>query len=146
MAGHRGRIYGPLLTAGGVWFSVTAGNGHTRTVSARVSTTYGGRSTYVDFQFADGSTDSELESPSEPFFDAVDEFGPGPARVTRNTDNGRIDAVVFHGKKYELSTETGGVYAGIGVVLLGILGVGYAIRNRDRIRRRAPQDDPGAAT
>lgn len=136
-------VYGPLLIVGGVWLFVTSLNGHTETVSARVSASYVGRSTYVDFEFADGSTDSEFESGGS-FFDAVAEFGPGPARVTRNADNGTIDTVVFHDKKYELATETDGIYGGIAAVLFGILGLGYAIRHRHRIRRGAPQDEPAA--
>ena len=137
-------IYGPLLVVGGVWMFVTSLNGHTETVSARVSTAYVGRSTYVDFKFADGSTDSEYASPSEPFFDAVDEFGPGQARVTRNADNDTIDTVVFHDEKYKLGTEGGSAAAAIAVAVLGLLGVAYAFRYRDRLRRGTPTAGPGA--
>jgi hypothetical protein len=137
-------VYGPLLIGGGVWLFLSSLNGQTETVSAQVSTSYAGRDTYVDFKFADGSTDSEFAPRGGSFFDAVAEFGPGRARVTRIADTGTIDTVVFHDKKYELATETDGVYGGIAAVLFGILGLGYAIRHRHRIRRGAPQDDPAA--
>jgi hypothetical protein len=138
-------IYGPLLIGAGVWLFVTSINGHTETVPARISTSFVGRSTYVDFKFADGSTDSEYEPSGEAFFDAVDEFGPGPARVTRNADNGTIDTVVFHDKKYTLGSESDGVYGGPIAVVLGAFGLAYAIRHRHRIRRTPAQGEPAAA-
>jgi hypothetical protein len=88
-------IYGPLFMVAGVWLSVTSLNPHTETVSARVSTDYVGRSSYVDFKFADNSTDSEYESSGDALFDALTRFGPGPVRVTRNADNGTIDTVAL---------------------------------------------------
>jgi hypothetical protein len=136
-------VSGPLLVGGGAWMLVTSLNGHLETVSARASTSYAGRDTYADFKFADGSTDSEFDPPG-PFFDAVREFGPGPARVTRSVDSGTIDTVVFHHKKYELAKESDSTYGGGAAVLFGILGLGYAIRYRDRIRRGAQQGEPAA--
>jgi hypothetical protein len=139
-------IYGPLLLGGGVWLLVTSLNGHTETLSARVSASYLGRSSYVDFKFADGSTDSVYESPGEPLFDAARQFGPGPARVTRNADNDTSDTVVFHDKKYELATETKSAYAAIAVLLVGLLGLVYAIWGRDRLKRDGPGNERAAAS
>ncbi|HEY0632653.1 MAG TPA: hypothetical protein VGC98_11400 [Thermoleophilaceae bacterium] len=86
---------------------------------------------------ADNSTDSEYESSGDALFDAVTRSGPGPARVTRNADNGTIDTVVFHDKKYTLGRETDGLIGGPLLALFGALGIAYAFRHRDRIRRSA---------
>ncbi len=126
----------------GIWLLVTSVNTRTETVTARVSKGSDvafSHADNVDFEFADGSEDNESSPPGD-FFDAVEKFGPGPARVTRNTENDSIYKVAFHGKTYTIRTPTENRDAGIIAVVLGLLGLVYVI-----LASRAPRE-PSAAT
>lgn len=140
---HRPRLlviaaafYGVLGVVAGPYLIATSINEHTEVLSAQLSTSVIGRETDVDFEFEDGSVDSQF-APRDSFFNAVEKFGPGPARVTRNADNKTIDKVRFHGKTYTLSTTTDAIGGGIFAVILGVLALAYAIRQRHRVLRPA---------
>jgi hypothetical protein len=112
----------------GVYMIATA-NKPTETVTARVNYRYMPftRADTVDFKFADGSDGNETEPGG--LVEAVQKFGPGPARVTRNTENDSIYKVVFHDKTYSVSdpgTDKGG---GIIAIVLGALWFGWLLLN-----------------
>ena len=104
----------------GVYLIATA-NKPTETVSARVNYRYLpiSRADTVDFKFADGSDGNESEPGG--FVAAVQKFGPGPARVTRNTENDSIYKVVFHDKTYSLGDP--GEDRDVGTLLIVLAGL-----------------------
>jgi hypothetical protein len=110
----------------GVYLIATA-NKPTETVTARVNYRYIplSRADTVDFKFADGSDGNETEPVA--LVEAVQKFGPGPARVTRNTENDSIYKVVFHDKTYSLSDPGEDRDAGIIAIVLGALYLGGAL-------------------
>jgi hypothetical protein len=118
-------LFALVVIGVGVYLMATA-NKPTETVTARVSyerLSYS-RADTVDFKFADGSDGNE----SEPgLVEAVQKFGPGPARVTRNTENDSIYKVVFHDKTYSLSDPGEDRDAGIVLVVLAALYLGCAL-------------------
>jgi len=59
--------------------------------------------------------------------EAVQKFGPGPARVTRNAQNDSIYKVVFHDKTYSISDPGEDRDAGIIAIVLGALYLGCAL-------------------
>jgi hypothetical protein len=116
----------------GGWLIATSIDERTETVPAQVSATYV-RGDNVTFTFADGSADDQFQ-PGHDFYEAVRAAGPGPARVTRNADNGTIEKVRFHGKTYTLGSAGGSLAGGIVALVLGLLGVGYSVRRRNSLR------------
>jgi hypothetical protein len=110
----------------GVYLIATA-NKPTETVTARVNYRYipFSRADTVDFKFADGSNGNESQPGG--LVDAVQKFGPGPARVTRNTENDSIYKVVFHDKTYSLSDPGEDRDGGIIAIVLGALYLGCAL-------------------
>jgi hypothetical protein len=112
----------------GVYMIATA-NKPTETVTARVSYKFllASRADAVDFKFPDGSDGSETEPGA--LVEAVQKFGPGPARVTRNTKNDSIYKVVFHDKTYSLSDPGTDKSGGIVVIVLGALWFGWLLLN-----------------
>ena len=110
----------------GVYLIATADK-PTETVTARVNYRYipFSRADTVDFKFADGSDGNESQPGG--LVDAVQKFGPGPARVTRNTENDSIYKVVFHDKTYSLSDPGEDRDGGIIAIVLGALYLGCAL-------------------
>ena len=121
----------------GVSLIVTSMQDRTQTVTATVYASHLAFSDAdkVDFEFADGTGDDEV-SPSG-LFDAVEKFGPGPARVTRNADSKAIYKVEFHGKTYTLDSTGGDLGAGIVALVLGLLGLAYVVLTRGGRRGQA---------
>ena len=117
-----------LFLGTGVYFLVTAKGSPIETLDARVTASIATvtRGDQVDFEFEDGSYDVMISPTAEGFFDAVEEFGPGPARVTRNATNDSIYEVEFRRKRYEFGSPGGDRGTGIVAVVLGVLGLGYA--------------------
>jgi hypothetical protein len=112
----------------GVYMIATA-NKPTETVTARLSyeRLAFSRTDTVDFRFEDGSDGSETDP--DGLVEAVQRFGPGPARVTRNAENDSIYKVVFHDRTYSVSdpgTDKGG---GIVAIVLGALWFGWLLLN-----------------
>jgi hypothetical protein len=121
------------LVGWGISTIVNSGNHQTETLAARLSPkakpSYTGAD-YVEFHFADGSDDDLRADDSEGLFDAVDKFGPGTARVTRTTHGHSIRTVVFHDKRYEISSPSLDRLGGIIAVVLGGLLFGFIMLNR----------------
>jgi hypothetical protein len=109
----------------GVYLIATA-NKPMETVTARVNYRFivGSRADTVDFKFADGSNGNEAEPG---LVEAVQKFGPGPARVTRNTENDSIYKVVFHDKTYSLGDPGNDRDVGILLTVLGAVYLGCAL-------------------
>ena len=82
---------------------------------------------FVEFYFANGGYDHVREDDSQSLFDAVDKFGPGPARVTRTTNGSSIHSVEFHGKTYDINSGSDDLLTGIIAILLGFLALGWVI-------------------
>jgi hypothetical protein len=128
----------------GVYLIATA-NKPMETVTARVNYRYiaFSRADTVDFKFADGSDGNESEPGG--LVNAVQKFGPGPARVTRNTKNDSIYKVVFHDKTYSLSDPGKDRDTGIIAIVLGALYLGctllWQVGNR-MLARRPPAKSP----
>jgi hypothetical protein len=110
----------------GVYLIATAKQ-PTETVTARLNYRYMpfSRADTVDFNFADGSNGNETEPGG--LVHAVQKFGPGPARVTRNTENASIYKVVFHDKTYSISDPGNDRDGGIIAIVLGALYLGCAL-------------------
>ncbi len=113
-------LFALVVIGVGVYLIATA-NKPTETVTARVNYRYMPftHADTVDFKFADGSDDNEAEPGG--LVDAVQKFGPGPARVTRNTKNDSIYKVVFHDKTYSISDPGTDRNGGIIAIVLGAL-------------------------
>ena len=118
-------LFALVVIGVGVYLIVTA-NKPTETVTARVNYRYMpiSRADSVDFKFPDGSNGNEAEPG---LVDAVQKFGPGPARVTRNTENDSIYKVVFHDKTYSLGDPGEDRDAGILLIVLAGLYLGCAL-------------------
>ncbi len=124
---HLFRALFALLVIGvGVYLIATA-NKPTETVTARVNYRYipFSREDSVDFKFPDGSDGNETEPAA--LVEAVQRFGPGPARVTRNTKNESIYKVVFHDKTYSISDPGEERDAGIIAIVLAGVYLGCAL-------------------
>jgi hypothetical protein len=117
----------------GAWLIVTSIDERTEMVPAQVSASYA-RGEIVSFKFADGSESDEFE-PGDGLYDAVQTFGPGPARITRNARNDTIEKVRFHGKTYTLGSAAGSLAGGIVGLVLGLAAILYAIRHRSSLRQ-----------
>lgn len=81
----------------------------------------------VDVHYADGSNDDVSADDSQSLYDAVDKFGPGTARVTRNAHGHSIRRIEFRGKTYEINSAGVDLLAGIIGVVLGLLILGWVI-------------------
>ena len=108
----------------GTGVSLISSSSHDRpvTVSAQVSARPDVPYTHqdlVDVHFADGSEDTVSANDSQALFDAVDRFGPGAARVTRQGSS--IHAVEFRGKTYDISSVALDRAGGITALVLGVL-------------------------
>lgn len=126
-------LFALLLIAAGVTTIASAIANRTETVSARVRA--GAPFAYshadnLDFEFADGSTDNEVAPSAGDLFDAVTQFGPGPARVTRNAKSHTIYKVEFHGKTYTLLAHTEDLVGGIIALVLGLLVLAHVLLTR----------------
>ena len=119
-------LFALVVIGVGVYLIATA-NKPLETVTARVNYRYlpFSRADTVDFKFADGSDGNETEPGG--LVHAVQKFGPGPARVTRNTENDSIYKVVFHDKTYSLGDPGEDRDAGIIAIVLGALYLGCAL-------------------
>ena len=128
----------------GVYMIATASNS-TETVTARVNYRYlsFSRADTVDFKFADGSDANETEPGG--LVDAVQKFGPGPARVTRNSKNDSIYKVTFHDKTYTVSSPGIDKGGGIIAIVLGALWLGWLLLTVVANRMPAAPGDESAA-
>src|SRR3954462_839948 len=135
-------LFALVVIGVGVYLIATA-NKPMETVTARLNYRYMPFSLAdpVEFKFADGSNGNETEPGG--LVEAVQKFGPGPARVTRNTENDSIYKVVFHDKTYSVSdpgTDKGG---GIVAIVLGALWLGWLLLNAALpAAPAAPGDEP----
>jgi hypothetical protein len=114
-----------VVIGAGVYLIATA-NKPMETVTARVNYEFSySRADTVNFKFADGSDGNETEPGG--LVEAVQKFGPGPARVTRNTENDSIYKVVFHDKTYSLGDPGEDREVGIVAIVLAALYLGCAL-------------------